>query len=191
MTGQGGLPPFPVRTASCSTPEALAARGLRLRHAHAGDLAWLPALYADTRREEMDAVSWPAAAKAAFLADQFALQHRHYLAHYADTDFLVIESGAEPVGRYYLCRRGESDLIVDISLRAGWRGQGIGRALIAASQADAARAGRGMALSVLTHNVAAQRLYARLGFVPARVDGMHQAMTWAPPQPATASSALS
>lgn len=186
MHASGGLPPFPARVGGCATPEALAARGLRLRHAHAGDLVWLAALYADTRREEMAAVPWPAAAKAAFLAEQFALQHRHYIAHYSDADFLVIESGAGPIGRFYLHHGAGDDLIVDISLSADRRGQGIGAALIAAAQADAALTGRGMTLSVLTHNVAAQRLYARLGFRATQLAGMHRTMQWAPPREAAA-----
>jgi ribosomal protein S18 acetylase RimI-like enzyme len=188
MHAPAGLPPFPVRAGGCATPDALAARGLRLRHANAGDLAWLPALYADTRRDEMTAVPWPAAAKAAFLAEQFALQHRHYMAHYADADFLAIESGAAPVGRFYLHHGADDDLIVDISLFADQRGHGIGAALIAAMQADAARAGRGMTLSVLTHNVAAQRLYTRLGFSATQVAGMHQGMRWSPSRAAAARS---
>lgn len=186
MYAPAGLPPFPVRCGERATPEALATRGLRLRHAQAGDLAWLPTLYADTRREEMAAVPWPAHTKATFLAEQFALQHRHYLAHYADADFLVIESDDAPVGRFYLHHGADDDLIVDISLSADRRGQGIGAALIAAAQADAALTGRGMTLSVLTHNVAAQRLYARLGFRATQLAGMHRTMQWAPPREAAA-----
>lgn len=181
MHPSGGPPPFPARTATCSTPDTLVARGLRLRHADAGDFAWLPALYADTRREEMAAVPWPDEAKAAFLAEQFALQHRHYVTHYADAEFLVIASGATPVGRFYLHHGADDDLLVDISLFADCRGQGIGAALIEAAQADASRNGRGMTLSVLTQNVAAQRLYTRLGFRGTQVAGMHRTMQWAPP----------
>ena len=183
----GGLPQFPVRPDPYATPAALAARGLRLRHAHAGDLDWLAALYADTRREELEAAPWPADAKAAFLDAQFALQHRHYVAHYADADFLAIEGEAGPIGRYYLARRASEDLIVDISLLRAMRGKGIGSALITASQAAAATAGRGMALSVLSHNDAAQRLYGRLGFGTTRTEGMHHAMAWRPPATAAIS----
>lgn len=178
------LPPFPARTGDPATPAALAARGLHLRHAHAGDLDWLVALYADTRRDEMAVVPWPAGAKAGFLADQFALQHRHYVAHYPDADFLVVESGRTPLGRFYLHRGDAEHLVVDISLFAAHRGQGIGGQLVAAAQDEAARAGRGVTLSVLDHNLAARRLYARLGFAVTGQDGMYLAMRWSPGPPA-------
>ena len=47
------------------------------------------------RADELARVAWPDSVKRAFLADQFALQHRHYLAHYADAWFLAIEQAGE------------------------------------------------------------------------------------------------
>lgn len=180
MLAQAGLSPFPVRTGACVAPPALRVRGLSLRHAHAGDLDALAALYADTRREELSPIPWSEAAKDAFLADQFAMQHHHFLAHYGNTDFMVIQGDAQPVGRYYLQHGEHDDLIVDISLLQAWRGQGVGSALIAASQVAAAQAGRGVKLSVMAGNQAARQLYERLGFVATSQDGMHQSMAWRP-----------
>ena len=140
------------------------ALGFWLRHASDDDLPGLRDLYADTRAEEVAGVPWPAMAKRSFLDHQFELQHRHYLAHYADAEFLVIEEGDRLQGRYYLQRRPGADLIVDISLVAACRGRGVGRALIEATQREAAGGGRGMTLHVVRNNAAARRLYERLGF---------------------------
>ena len=184
MTGPSRLAPFPTERADrMRTPALLAERGFSLRALIDDDLPWLRDVYASTRQEEMVAVPWPAAAKRAFLDQQFALQHAHYLQHYADTDFLAIEridaqGRAQPVGRYYLQRVAPDHLIVDIALLPELRGQGVGRLLIEASQRDAHALGRGMHLHVLQHNRAARRLYERLGFVLTHAAGSYDHMRW-------------
>lgn len=177
------LAPFPPERADHLTiPALLAERGFSLRWLHNADLPWLRDLYASTRAEEMAPVPWPEIAKRAFLDQQFGLQHQHYLAHYADTDFLAIEqSGRGPVGRYYLQRAASAHLIVDICLFPGMRGSGVGNTLIRHSQAEAAALGRGMHLHVMRSNPAARRLYERLGFVVTDDTGAsHIAMAWTP-----------
>lgn len=173
------LPAFPIRPGPApATPAAIAARGYALRHARDEDLPQLRRLYADTRAEEMAGVPWPAVAKQGFLDQQFALQHQHYLREYAAADFLVLERAGVVQGRYYLLRGDDVHLVVDISLMAGERGQGIGRALIVASQREAAALGRGMYLHVSTANPRAQRLYAALGFVVSASTPSHHRMDW-------------
>lgn len=179
-----GLPSFPAgRPVPPPAPEPLVVRGVILRHARDADLPALARLYADTRAEELAALPWPPAAKQAFTDQQFALQHRHYLSHHADADFLVLLHGDALVGRYYLQRGAGEDLVVDISLLAEWRGQGLGGALLASSQRAAAAQGRGLCLHVLRWNLGAQRLYSRLGFEPEEGGGTdtHQFMRWRPP----------
>lgn len=173
------LPDFPSAGRGRGTPPFPTSHGLRLRPAGHADLTWLGRLYASTRAEEMAAVPWPNAMKDAFLADQFGLQHRHYVTHYADADFFVIEGEAGPVGRCYLQRAAPDHLLVDISLWPEERGQGIGTRLIRAAQDDAQSLGRGLHLHVLQHNVPARRLYERLGFVATGTQGVHHHMRWA------------
>lgn len=151
-----------------------------MRHAHDGDIPRLRALYADTRAAEMACVPWPLAAKQQFLDQQFDLQHQHYLSYYANADFLVIEYQKTLQGRYYLLRAAPDHLIVDICLFAEKRGNGIGRALIEASQIEAAAMGHGMQLQVLSDNTRAKKLYELLGFVVTDSADMHLQMHWSP-----------
>lgn len=175
------LTPFPAPAGEPpGAPAALRARGIRLRPACELDLPGLRELYGETRADEMARAPWPPALKQAFLDQQFALQHEHYVAHFAGTDFLVLEAGATLVGRYYLRRSAPEHLVVDLSLSGAWRGQGLGRALLEAAQAEAAALGRGVALSVAHANPAARRLYLRLGFEPVGRNDSHERLAWRP-----------
>lgn len=153
-------------------------RGFSLRHAQNKDIPRLRLVYADTRAEEMSPVPWPSAAKQQFLDQQFDLQHQHYLNHYADAEFLVIEHGDVVQGRYYILRTTPEHLIIDICLMAKQRGLGIGRALIEYSQREAQALGRGMQLHVIKFNIRALALYEKLGFKISGGTEMHHYMNW-------------
>ena len=74
----------------------------QLRPVGPEDLPFLSRLYAASRAAEMARSGWPDDAIAAFLAQQFELQHRYYQSHYADGEFLLVELDGQPVGRLYL-----------------------------------------------------------------------------------------
>ncbi len=157
--------------------------GVSLRAAVDSDLPYLRQLYAGTRETEMAQVPWPPATKRAFLDQQFALQHAHYIGHFPGARFLLLQRGSVPVGRYYLWRDEADLLIVDISLVRQVQGQGIGGALIGRTQVLAVGHGRGVRLSVRRDNEAARRLYERLGFlpVPGGEEAMHLTLRWQAP----------
>ncbi|TXH70603.1 MAG: N-acetyltransferase [Lysobacteraceae bacterium] len=164
------------------TPGPLIERGFLLRPVTEADLPWLAELYASTRSEEMAGVPWPDIAKRSFLRQQFELQHRHYVQHFADADFLAVvrTDKSEPAGRYYLQRNPPEHLLVDISLFPQYRNRGLGRMLIEDSQRTAYAQGCGMHLHVLHQNIAARRLYERLGFIRTHDTPTHQHMRWLP-----------
>lgn len=175
------LSAFPARSNSTiETPALLIERGFSLRHARDGDIPRLRLLYADTRAEEMSSVPWLPSMKQQFLDQQFDLQHLHYLKHYPEADFLVIEREAIVLGRYYILRTAPDHLIIDICFMADHRGLGIGRALIEASQSEAAILDRGMHLHVIKNNSRARNLYEKLGFkVDSNSDSdVHHHMCW-------------
>lgn len=172
-------PPFPPgRDDRLATPAILQARGIALRPARDDDLPWLRMLYATTRADELARMPWADADKRAFLDSQFALQHLHYLHHYGQADFLIVERGGTPLGRYYLHRGEPDDLIVDVSIDPAVRGQGIAGALIVQTQRNAGAHGRGVQLHVQTDNPRALRLYQRYGFAVAEELGGYRRMRW-------------
>ena len=156
---------------------------LVLRRAVASDIDWLRTLHASTRADEMAMMPWPSATKAAFLAQQFSLQHHHFVTHYPRARFDVVLCNAERVGRFYVDRGVDPGVdqsanwcIVDIALLPAWRERGIGRYLITQTLQQADAVGAHVDLQVATHNGRARALYERLGFAVTEAGDMHLAM---------------
>lgn len=158
----------------------LSQSGLSLRAASESDLPFLRDLYAESRAAELAPVPWPGPVKRAFCDSQFALQHRHYVAHCVPAAFLVALLEGRPVGRLYLHWTPDGLHIVDILLDAVARGRGIGSALLHWTQTAALGAGIGtLSLYVERHNDGAYRLYRRLGFHEEKGDhDGHRHMVW-------------
>ena len=165
----------------------LAARGLWLRDAGEADSAFLQALYAGFRADEMASMPWSQAQKDAFLADQFRLQHLHFVSQFSGADFWIVERAnptdvTSAVGRFYLDRSPPLWRAIDLGFSPHARGQGLGSALLTWAQACARDAGAaGIDLHVAVVNPRARSLYQRLGFRAEGVaEGYHQRMAWRP-----------
>ncbi len=150
---------------------------LGLREETAQDVAFVTALYADTRWEELRPVDWPEAAKRDFLAQQSRLQSAHYREHYPGAELLLILRDDVPIGRLYL-RAGASEVrLMDIALLSTECGHGIGGALVRALQAHVQQRGQQLTLHVEPANPA-QRLYQRLGFRLIENRGVYDFLGW-------------
>ena len=150
-----------------------------LRPATEQDRDLLLAIYAASRREELDQVAWDPGAREAFLEMQFSAQDHEYRRHNPDGLFDVIEVDGEAAGRLYVDRRPGDLRIVDIALLPDFRGHGIGQRLVADLQRQAAAEGRIVSIHVEVNNPAA-RMYARLGFTVAADVGVYRRMEWTP-----------
>ncbi len=139
-----------------------------LRPATPDDAPFLAAVYASTREQELAQMPFTAEQKAAFVAQQFDAQTRHY-AQYRNTTFDVVEVGGVGRGRLIVGRWADQVRIVDIALLPEARGVGVGGRLIAAVIAEAEAQGLPTTIYVERFNPA-QRLYARLGFELAQED---------------------
>ena len=128
-----------------------------------GDQPFLVALYASTREQELAAVPWDAAQKAAFLRMQFDAQHAHYQEHFAGASFDIIVVNGQPAGRLYVARGADEIRIVDIALLPEYCNRGIGTRLLRQLQSEARAAGTAVRIHVERFNPAL-RLYERLGF---------------------------
>jgi ribosomal protein S18 acetylase RimI-like enzyme len=151
--------------------------GLAFRRIAEGDLLFLARVYASTRSEELAAAPLSDAQKAAFLAEQFRLQHAHYQKYYPDADWLVTMRGDEDIGRLYIERWPTQHRIIDIAFLPEHRGKGLGEALLRDLMDEAAAAGKDVSIHVEKFNPAI-RLYRRLGFATEEDKGVHDLMRW-------------
>ena len=178
--------PFPAReTPPLVLSDRLRELHLSLRPACHADRPFLLTLFASFRAEEMARIPWPQDRKDAFLADQFRLQHHHFVSYFSGADFWIVERSLpsaqpSPVGRFYIDRSTPLWRVVDIGFLPDARGQGLGSALLNWAQTQTADAGAaGIDLHVLITNLRAEKLYRSLGFqAQGSAEGHHQRMEW-------------
>ena len=159
---------------------------ITLRDAQPADRAFLLALYASTRADEFAHLGWPAEMAQAFMKMQFEAQRGEYERRHPGAVCQIIEQRRCPVGRLWMAQDARSLTVLDISLIADLRGQGIGTHCLQRVQRRAAAAGLDVELQVVVDNPA-RRLYRRLGFRDIGEAGVRQAMVWSP-VPATPSA---
>jgi ribosomal protein S18 acetylase RimI-like enzyme len=143
-----------------------------LRPCRPEDQDFLFKLYASTRAHEFAGVGWPAAQLETFLRMQFTAQQRWYELTYGQSEHQIIEHDSQPIGRMMVLREKSSALLVDISLLAEHREQGIGGALLCDLIQQCKRDSVPLKLQVLKNNPAL-RLYERLGFLRTGEDQMY------------------
>lgn len=151
--------------------------GLAFRRLADADWPFLARVYASTRTEELAATPLTEEVKAAFLADQFRLQHAHYQKYYPNADWLVTAHGADDIGRLYIERWPTQHRIIDIAFLPEHRGKGFGEALLRDLLDEAAACGKAVTIHVEKFNPA-MRLYRRLGFTTEEDKGVYDLMRW-------------
>ncbi len=144
------------------------------------DLKFLKDLYAASREREMvTLIDWSDGQKRKFLDQQFNAQRCHYLKHYADAEFDIIERSGLPIGRLYVAELAQEVRLMDIALMPEARNCGIGGKICSNIMARATQLGKIVSLHVEEDNPA-KRLYERLGFVEAGEVSFYKLMHWCP-----------
>jgi GNAT superfamily N-acetyltransferase len=150
---------------------------ITLRPERPGDEAFLRAVYASTRQEELESSGLPVAMQAAFLDMQFKAQQQGYHSTFPQAEFHIILLGVQAVGRMVVNRAAGELRLVDIALLHEHRNQGIGTVLIQKLSTEAATTGQPLRLSVIKGD-RAFRLYQRLGFAKIGESGLRDLMEW-------------
>jgi GNAT superfamily N-acetyltransferase len=154
---------------------------ITLRHALPSDRAFLVALYASTRADEFAQLGWPAEMERTFMKMQFDAQRGDYERRHPGALCQIVEQRRCPIGRLWVAQDARSLTVLDISMVAEMRGQGIGTACLARVLRRAEAARLDVELQVVRGNPA-QRLYERLGFRAIAEGGVRVAMAWKPPR---------
>lgn len=147
------------------------------------DIPHLYETYASTRVEELALVpDWSEADKAVFLTQQFNAQHQYYQQVYKNADFQIIEYNKQPIGRFYIQWdfKPTEVRIIDIALLPGFRGKGIGTAILNNIFEKATDLRKSVTIHV-EYNNPAMRLYERLGFRKiGEFNSVYYLMEWMP-----------
>jgi ribosomal protein S18 acetylase RimI-like enzyme len=151
------------------------------RPAGDADQAFLVALYAETRADEMAHTGWPAHQVEQFLRFQFEAQQADYQRRFPTAEHSIVTVDEVPVGRIWVDRGPAETRLLDVTITRRRRGQGIGTRLLTDLQCEAYLAGRPIRLTVLTTNRSALRLYRRLGFTIVGEHLTHHLMEWSGP----------
>ena len=152
---------------------------ISLRKATPEDDAFMAAVYASTRADEMKLVDWTPEQKQAFVQMQLYAQKTSYERDYPEAVYQVILHHDVPAGRLIVDRSGDSIAIIDIAVLPEHRSRGIGASLLQDLQREAENVGKPLRLYVENFN-RASRLYERLGFVKTAEHGIYSRMEWTP-----------
>jgi ribosomal protein S18 acetylase RimI-like enzyme len=153
-------------------------KALSFRPIVESDRAFLSAVYASTRQEELALVDWDDGQKSSFLESQFSAQHQYYQEHYKDTDFLIIFLDNVAIGRLYIARWQSEIRIVDLAILPEYRNAGVGTNILHDVLSEAEAQAKPVRIHVERFNPA-QSLYRRLGFNKAGEHGVYDLMEWA------------
>lgn len=151
---------------------------IALRPVSPDDEAFLRALHASTRADELDMTGWSEQERAAFLDFQFRAQRDDYARRFPGAEHSIVLVRGEPAGRVW-AHEGDGELrLLDISLLPDHQGRGVGTAVLRSLQDRARDAGLPLRHTVLTSNSGALRLYQRLGFEIVDSTPTHHLMRW-------------
>ena len=131
---------------------------ITLRDASPSDRPFLLALYTGTRAGEFAHLGWPTETERVFMNVQFEAQRGDYERRYPAAKCQIIERRRCPIGRLWVAREARSLTVLDISLLAESRGQGIGTACLQWVQQRAAAAGLDVELQVVVGNPAQRQI---------------------------------
>jgi ribosomal protein S18 acetylase RimI-like enzyme len=154
--------------------------GLRVRPATASDQLFLAQLFESTR-QDLHLIDQSAEATAELMDLQFRAQTQGYGQQFPNAMYFVIEKHHEAIGKVTLDFGSNEIRLVDIALLPKARGQGFAASVVQSLQLAASKVGTPMTLTVLSQNLPAKQLYARLGFQPADLSPPYEQWIWYPP----------
>jgi ribosomal protein S18 acetylase RimI-like enzyme len=173
--------PAAPRLEDASAPFLATPVRFALRPEVEADAPFRMALFRVSRGPGWDQIPLPADRLAKIMEQQFNAQIQGYRAAYPLARLEIITVEDRPIGRLATDRGADALHLIDIAVVPEWRGQGIGAAVLRALMDEAADAATPLTLQVARDNLAAQRLYHRLGFALTTADATHLTLRRPPP----------
>jgi ribosomal protein S18 acetylase RimI-like enzyme len=152
---------------------------LALKPAQQIDEAFMLAVYANSRADEMALTGWRPNQQDAFLYMQFDAQKHSYATQFPQAEYSVVEWDGAPCGRLIVDRSGKEILLIDLALLAQFRRKGIGSILMGQLMEEGTRTGKAIRLHVERFNPILS-WYQRLGFKTESESAIYLEMLWTP-----------
>lgn len=152
---------------------------ITVRDAVEQDAPFFEKLYFETRRDEFASLGWDDNQLEPLLKMQFNIQIQGYKMQYPGARTSVIETDGTAVGRMITT---DEIILVDIAVLPEWRNHGIGSFVLKELLNNAESEKKSLYLQVLKSNIAAFRLYERLGFEITGEDDLYLMMRRNMPQ---------
>lgn len=168
-------------------PEAASTRGslngFVLRPEVEADAAFRLALFRQSRGPGWDQIPLPPDLLTRIMEQQFQAQTQGYRAAYPAARLEIVTVDTIAVGRLATDLGPQALHLIDIALVPEWRGRGLGGAILRRLIAETGAQALPLTLQVARDNLAAQRLYRRLGLEATTADATHMTMRWSPARP--------
>jgi ribosomal protein S18 acetylase RimI-like enzyme len=142
------------------------------------DAAFRLALFRASRGPGWDKVALPAELLDRIMEQQFHAQTQGYRMAYPEARLEIVTVEEVPVGRLVTDRGAGALHLIDIALAPEHRGLGLGEAILRRLMDEAAALAVPLTLQVAQDNLAAQRLYRRLGFEMTSATETHLSLSW-------------
>jgi ribosomal protein S18 acetylase RimI-like enzyme len=153
--------------------------GLSIRPATPADNGFIEALYRSTR-QDLQLIDGEQGFIDTVIDQQFNAQTNGYGEAFPNAMYFIIEKHDQPVGRVMLDFGTEEIRVVNIAFIPEARGKGFGEGVIKSLQYAAGKNCVPLSLSVHSDNLAAKRLYAKLGFQTEQVTPLYERLIWYP-----------
>lgn len=153
---------------------------ISLRPVTPADKEFLVAVYASTRAQELDQVTWDQGQKEAFVRWQFEMQQQEYETRFPNARYDVILVEGVPAGRIWVGIDETEIRLLDIALLQEFQNRGVGTHLLRQLMAEASRTNKPLRHMVFVLNDNAYRFYERLGFLTIEDLGGYKHMEWLP-----------
>lgn len=158
----------------------MSGRSIVLRAVEPADDEFLLAVYAGTRKQELDQVNWLEGQREQFVRWQFEMQRQEYHKRYPDARYDVIEVDGQPAGRMWVGVDETQMRLLDIAITSEYQNQGVGTFLLHQLMEEATRESKPLRHMVFILNDNALRFYERLGFEVFEDVGGYKHMQWLP-----------
>jgi len=144
------------------------------------DEPFLRRLIIETVTQELSAWAWPLPMRDHLLGIQYQSRRAGVKTQFPDGSSQIILANGEDAGWLFIADLADHIRIIEIMVSPGYRGKGLGTAILREILAAADNVRKPVRLSVNAMNNGAVRLYQRLGFRHVSSDEVQHQMEWTP-----------